>query len=207
MQVPLHPIVVHFPIALAFLLPLLSILFAFFIKTQKMKGSMWLIIVGLHIFTVGAGYLALETGEREEDRVAKVVDKDLISDHEKYAEIFVGVTVVATVISVVAFFLQTNIQFYAQLANVLVLLVAAFFAYETGEHGGDLVYKHGATRAYELNLSGDVQMTILPTPGQNTSESEFPVQDPEENESLKVDDNDYGNDNGDTDEDVEKLED
>lgn len=116
MQVPLHPIVVHFPIALAFILPILALLFAFFIKTQKMKSNMWLIIVGLHLFTVGAGYLALETGENEEDTVAKIVDKDLIGEHEKYAEIFVGVTVVATAVSIVTFFLQTNIQFYAQLA-------------------------------------------------------------------------------------------
>jgi hypothetical protein len=169
-----------------------------------MKSNMWLIIVGLHLFTVGAGYLALETGENEEDTVAKIVDKDLIGEHEKYAEIFVGVTVVATAISIVAFFLQTNIQFYAQLANVIILVVAAFFAYETGEHGGDLVYKYGATRAYELNLSNDVQMNILPTPGMNTSESPMPV---EENESLKVDDNDYGNDDAEVDDDVEKVED
>ena len=204
MQVPLHPIVVHFPIAIAFILPILALLFAFFIKTQKMKSSMWLIIVGLHLFTVGAGYLALETGENEEDTVAKIVDKDLIGEHEKYAEIFVGVTVVATAISIVAFFLQTNIQFYAQLANVIILVIAAFFAYETGEHGGELVYKHGATRAYELNLQNDVQMNILPTPGMNTSESPMPV---DENESLKVDDNDYGNDGEEVDDDVEKVED
>lgn len=87
---------------------------------------------------------------------------------------------------------------------MIILLAAAFFAYETGEHGGDLVYKYGATRAYELNLKNDVQMNILPTPGMNTSESPMPV---EENESLKVDDNDYGNDDAEVDDDVEKVED
>lgn len=204
MQVPLHPIVVHFPIALSFLLPILALVFAFFIKTKKMNGSMWAIIMGLHLFTVGMGYLSLETGEREEDVVEKIVDKELIAEHEKYAEIFVGVTVVATVISIVAYFIQAHLQMYVQLANVIVLLIAAFFAYETGEHGGELVYKHGATRAYELNLNNDVQLNILPTPGMNTSESPMPV---EENESLKVDDNDYGNDDEEVDDDVERVED
>ncbi len=204
MQVPLHPILVHFPIALSFLLPILALVFAFFIKTKKMNSSMWAIIMGLHLFTVGMGYLSLETGETEEDTVVKIVDKDLIADHEKYAEIYVGVTVLATVLSVVAFFIQANLQMYLQLANVVVLVIAAFFAYETGEHGGELVYKHGAARAYELNMANDVQMNILPTPGMNTSESPYPV---DENESLKVDDNDYGNDDAEADEDIEKVED
>ncbi len=205
MPLPFHPMIVHFPIALSVILPLLTLIFAFLIKTRKMNTGVWAIIIGLHLFTVATGYIALESGETEEETVQRVVAKEEIAKHEKYAEIFVGITVVATVFSIVAFFVTANIQFYVQLANVIILLVGAFYAFETGEHGGDLVYRYGAPRAYELNMANDVQLNILPTPGMNTSESEFPVN--EENESLKVDDNDYGNENGEVDEEVEKLED
>lgn len=193
MQVPFHPIVVHFPIVLSFLVPLLALVFALLIKRGRMMRSAWIIIIGLQLLTVGSGYLALETGENDEETVEKVVNKSYIQEHEKYAEIFVGITVVATVLGVVAFFLQTHLQFYSQLATVGVLLAAAFYSYETGHHGGELVYVHGAARAYSSETPAPQEEVngILPTPGKNTSESPYPVND--ENESLKVDDNDYGN--------------
>jgi len=211
MNIPLHPSVVHFPIVLGFILPILALVFAFMIKKGKMQMSSWLIIVALSVLTVGMGYLSLETGENEEDRVEKVVDKVHIQKHEQYAEIFVGVAVVGMVISVLAFFLNVNLQFPIQLLTVLVLSVAAFFAYKAGSLGGELVYGHGAARAYsgensESQNKESTQQGILPTPGMNTSESPMPVN--EENESLKVDDNDYGNEGDDVDEsDVEKAED
>ncbi len=206
MTLPFHPVIVHFPIALSFILPFLTFIFIYFIKTDRMKPSAWMIIAGLQLFTVASGYLALETGEREEKVVEKVVQKSFISEHEKYAEIFVGVTVLAAVVSVAAYFLAGSIQLYAQLANVIILIVAAFFAYETGEHGGDIIYKHNGARIYQLNMVDDVKMNLLPTPEENTSESSFPVNE-EQNESLKVDDNDYGNEDGEVEDASDNLED
>lgn len=146
----------------------------------------WLIIIALQMAVVISGYISLETGETEEDRVEKVVSKKLIGDHEEAAEIFVGVSVLALVLSIGSFFLGKEKGFPIQMTIAVLTLIAGFLAFRTGELGGELVYVHGAAEAY---TSGEPQ-ELLPTPGKKTSESPLPL---EENESLKVDEHDYGN--------------
>lgn len=189
MQIPFHPVVVHFPIALSFVLPILILVFAYMIKAKKMSHQAWLVIIGLQIFTTVSGYVALETGEDEEHQVQKVVDKKIIHEHEENAEIFVGSTVVALVLSVAVFFLKQELQFAVKIVICLVSMLSAYLAYNTGHSGGLLVYRHGAAGAY-AETENSLNQGLLPTPGMNTSESAMPV---DENESLKADDSDYGN--------------
>lgn len=183
MEIPFHPIAAHFPIALTVIMPFLVLIFALMIKTGKMSSMAWLVIIGLQLFTTVSGYVALESGENEEDTVSRIVDKAIIHEHEEAAEIFVGVTVVTLVLSIATFFLKKEIQYLVQLAIVLLGLVNGYLAFRTGEQGGKIVYKYKAPNAYgPMEQSG-----LLPTPGMNTSESEYP-----QNESLKKDENDYG---------------
>lgn len=182
--VPFHPVIIHFPLAITFILPVLVLVFALFIKNNKMAPKAWLIIIGLQLFTTVTGYISLESGEKEEDAVEKVVEKKFIHEHEEAAEIFVGSTVLALVIGIAAFFVKRELQFILQMVIVAISLVSCFLAYRTGKLGGELIYQHGAAAAYGPTLG------ILPTPGKNTSESTFPV---DENESVKSDEHDYGN--------------
>lgn len=142
--------------------------------------------MGLQLAVVISGYVSLETGETEEETVSRVVSKDYIHEHEEAAEIFVGSTVLALVLSIAVFFIRKEIQFPVTISIAVIGLISCYLAYKTGQLGGELVYKHGAASAY-----GHVEETsgLLPTPGIQTSESSV-----EENESLKTDDNDYGND-------------
>lgn len=188
MQVPLHPMIVHFPVAFTFIFPILVIVFAYMIKINKMTPKGWLVIVGLQLAVVITGYVSLETGETEEHTVEKVVSKDLIHDHEEAAEIFVGSTVLALVLSIGVFFIRKEFQFPIKIGIAVIGLVSCYLGYKTGTLGGELVYKHGAASAYVIDENAP--QGILPTPGMNTSESQTPV---EENESLKTDENDYGN--------------
>lgn len=188
MSAPLHPFMVHFPMALSFLMPFLVLVFAVLIKKRKMDSKAWIIIIGLQLMTTVTGYIALETGEDEEHKVAKVVSKSLIHEHEEAAEIFVSSTVMALVLGIAVFFVKEELQFKIQLIITLLSFGSTFLAYRTGFMGGELVYVHGAARAYgESNTV--IQENLLPTPGLNTSESD--VGDAE-NESLKADENDYG---------------
>jgi uncharacterized membrane protein len=187
MEYPLHPLIVHFPMAVTFIIPVLVIIFALMIKKNKMTPKGWLIIVGLQLAVVVSGYVSLETGETEEHNVEKVVSKKIIHEHEEAAEIFVGSTVIGLVLSIAAFFIRKELGFPVKLSIAAIGLVSCFLAYRTGKLGGELVYKHGAASVYTEN-SGSVN--LLPTPGMNTSESQSPE---ENNESLKPDENDYGN--------------
>lgn len=191
MQVPVHALIVHIPMVITFILPFLIIAFAFMIKKHKMSSKGWLIIIGLQMAVVAGGYISLETGETEEHNVKKIVEKKIIHDHEEAAEIFVGVSVLALVLSIGVFFLRREIAFPVKLVIALITVVAGFLGFKTGELGGELVYKHGAANAY-IEKKQDERPGLLPTPGMNTSESPMPVNE-DENESLKIDDNDYGN--------------
>lgn len=207
MPTPFHPVIVHFPIVISFLLPLLIMVFAYMIKINKMTPRGWLIIVGLQMFATITGYVALESGETEEDLVEKIVESKYINQHENAAEIFVGASVLVLVVSVAVFFLKSSLQFYVQIGITLLSIVAAFLGYRAGKFGGELVYVHGAASAHleapERRIGPE---GLLPTPGKVTSETAPSV---DENESLKADDNDYGNvdEESNTDDDGSKQED
>ncbi|HXH31092.1 MAG TPA: DUF2231 domain-containing protein [Bacteriovoracaceae bacterium] len=188
MPEPLHPYIVHLPVALSYLIPILIIVFAQMIKKNKMAPAAWLVIIGIQLVITVTGYVALETGETEELAVDKLVSKKLIHEHEEASEIFVGSTVLALVVSIAAFFIRKEFQFYIKLAVGVISLGSVFLAYSTGKLGVELVYKHGAAAAYAEAQSEPVQ-GLLPTPGLNTSESPMPV---DESDSLKADENDYG---------------
>jgi uncharacterized membrane protein len=198
MQLPFHPLVVHFPLALSLLMPIFILVFAYMIKLKKMSPIAWAVVIGLQIVTTATGYVALETGEDEEEVVEKIVSKKWIHEHEEKAEIFVGSTVVLVVLSAAVFFLKSELQFAVRLVILFLSLVSAYLGLRTGHSGGELVYRYGAGAAYaETELT--LQEGLLPTPGLNTSESPLPI---DENESLKEDESVYGDsdeadDNGD----------
>lgn len=176
---PLHPIIVHFPLALGFLLPVIALVVAFFIKKGRFTAQTWLMVVGLQVFMLIAGYAALQTGEREEMIVEHVTGKPPLQEHEARAEMFVAGTVAATALVSVVPFLRPALHFYVQLGTVVLMLMNAFLGYRAGDAGGALVYKYGAANGYlsAQNSAGEEAAAegLLPTPGQNTSESENPV--------------------------------
>jgi uncharacterized membrane protein len=185
---PLHPLISHFPLVLSFLVPIMIFVFAFLIRANRIAPSMWLIVVGFMLTLTVSGYVALETGETEEDKVEKVMSKKIIHEHEEAAEIFVGSTVIILALGIAAFFLRKELQYPIMLAIGGLALISAYLGFRTGKLGGELVYIHGAASAYTENVSTS---SLLPTPGMNTSESPMPTND--ENETLKTDDHDYGN--------------
>ena len=198
-----HPVIVHFPIVVTALMPFLILIFAYMIKINKMTPRGWLIIIGLQLVVTITGYVALESGEIEEEAVARVVDKTFINQHEEAAEIFVGTSVIVLVLSTAVFFLRTEFQFYSKLAIALISIVSTYLGYHAGKLGKDLIYTHGAASVYAGEHRGESQ-GLLPTPGMNTSESIRPVN---ENESLKADENDYGNPEDESSDEEDKQED
>lgn len=149
-MIPWHPFIVHFPLALSFLLPLGVILVTTLIKKNLLPGRAWIGMILVQMIITGTGYLALETGEDDEKLVKEVVEKLYIQEHEIAAEKYVGVTVLTLSLSVAVYFLSPSLQFPLRIGILLLSLLAAFFAYETGRKGAALVYVHGAPDAYDL---------------------------------------------------------
>lgn len=146
---PLHPKIVHLPIALAVLMPLLSagLLAAWW--TEVLPRRAWIIAVLLQGLLLGSGFASLRTGEGEEDRVERVVAGSLIEAHEEAAEAFVWGTAAALLLAIAAAAIRNDRRArVAAAAATLSTLVVLFLGYRTGEAGGRLVYQHGAANAY-----------------------------------------------------------
>ena len=85
---PLHPAVIHLPIALAVLMPGLAALSIYLIYKGFLPSRSWGAIVLLQALLVASAWAALETGEREEERVERIVAERHIETHEEAAERF-----------------------------------------------------------------------------------------------------------------------
>lgn len=175
-MLPWHPAIVHFPIALTFLLPFGILIFTILLKKDLMPRKAWLGMILVQMIITGSGYLAMETGEDDEKIVKTVVEKKYIHEHEEAAEKYVGVTVLTLALSVAVYFLAPALQFPIRLGILALSLLACYFAYNAAHRGGELVYVHGAADAYDLENKDEPldEEGILPTPGMNTSESEYP---------------------------------
>ena len=144
---PLHPAIVHLPIALAVLIPAFSILGAGLIYKTLLPARSWALIILLQASLFGSGWIAFETGEHEEDRVEHIVAEDLIEEHEEAAEGFLLLAGLGLLTSGAGLFSERRGTMGRILGSVVSVAVLAS-AFSVGHTGGELVYKHGAANAY-----------------------------------------------------------
>lgn len=144
---PLHPAVVHLPIALAVLIPGLAILGILLIYKGFLPPRSWALVVLLQALLVGSGWLALETGEDQEERVERVVAERHIEAHEEAAERFLLLAAVGLLVSG-AGLLPRRAGAAGRVATALVTLGLLAAGVSVGHSGGALVYEHGAASAY-----------------------------------------------------------
>jgi len=144
---PLHPAVVHFPIVLAFLVPIFAIGAIVMIRRGAQARRAWSIpLVGAAALALSA-WVAVETGEGQGERVERVVGERALDGHEEMAEMFLTGSVILVLISA-AGLAPGAIGKSARVLTAAgaVLLVAG--AARVGHSGGQLVYQHGAASVY-----------------------------------------------------------
>jgi uncharacterized membrane protein len=148
-SLPLHPAIVHLPMGLALLMPLLSLGFAWALWTGRARMGAWTAVVVLQALLTASGFVAMKTGEAEEDRVEKVVRERAIHQHEEYAEQFVWGA--AATLGLTALVLVTRRQNATRILSsiaVVATLTVAGLGLRVGHAGGKLVYVEGAASAY-----------------------------------------------------------
>jgi len=144
-----HPKLVHIPIALAVLMPLVAggLLLASWRKW--LPARTWVIAVALQAVLVGSGILALRSGEADGERVERVVEERFVEAHEEAAEAFVWTSAGVLAAMLLGLALSSRRTGpVAATAATLGTLVVLGLGYRTGQAGGDLVYQHGAAQAY-----------------------------------------------------------
>jgi hypothetical protein len=146
---PLHPAIVHFPLGLAMLLPLLAAGFAWAIWTGRLGSRAWLAIVALQGLLVGSALVAINTGGSQEDLVEQVVPEQALHQHEEFAEQFVWGSGVAMVLSALVLLgRRSTLSRGLAAAAVLATVAVAGLGIRVGHAGGQLVYRHNAASVY-----------------------------------------------------------
>lgn len=144
---PLHPAIVHFPIVLAFLLPIFSFGALWAIRRGARFRRAWVIPLALSAALALSSWVAVETGEGQEDRVENVVPDQALDAHEDAAELFLtlsGVLLVVTGAGLASGIIGRSARLAATV-GAAALIVAVV---RVGHTGGQLVYQHNAASAY-----------------------------------------------------------
>ncbi|MCL4812301.1 MAG: hypothetical protein KJ061_16935 [Vicinamibacteraceae bacterium] len=153
-SLPLHPAIVHLPLGLAFVMPLIVLGFTWALWTGRIGRRGWMAVVALQLLLVGAGVAAKTTGEREEDRVEPEVPGSALELHEERADQFVWAA--AATLAVALLVLAVPRPAAARLVAAVTLtsaVVVTTAAIRVGHAGGQLVYVHNAGAAYATGQS------------------------------------------------------
>jgi uncharacterized membrane protein len=144
---PLHPALVHFPIAFAALAPLLALAAILAIRSGFLPARSWAVLVLLHALLAASSALAVWSGEREEEAVERYVAERHIEPHEEWGERFLWASAGVLVISAVGL-ARGRMGSVGRLATLACGAGLLGLAFEVGHTGGELVYQHGAASAH-----------------------------------------------------------
>ena len=134
---PLHPMLVHFPIALLFTSVLFDAGGAWFKRDSFRDGALWLLILGLL-----GGVAAAIAGDWAEEAAEKAgVAESMIETHETLAFVtlgFFGVLLLGRLVIRNQFTRKTLFPYF------LIATIGLGTLSATGHYGGDLVYEQRA---------------------------------------------------------------
>lgn len=134
---PIHPMLVHFPIALLFTSVLFDLVSFYTGREDFKKGGFWLLILGWI-----AGLAATLSGTWSEEIVEKAgVPKAAIELHESFALTTLGLF---AGLMLVRFWIRNRWSPRDRLLYTGVALIGLALLATTGFWGGDLVYRYGA---------------------------------------------------------------
>jgi hypothetical protein len=144
---PLHPAIVHLPVALMMLVPFFAVGAMIVIARGGRAVRAWGVTTALLAALSVSAFVSKETGEDEEEKVESVVPDQALETHEDAADTFfllslgvLGVAGVGLLSGAVG-----NVARYAASVGTLGLVVAG---YNVGHSGGELVYRYNAGSAY-----------------------------------------------------------
>jgi uncharacterized membrane protein len=150
---PLHPLVVHLPLALAVVVPLIALGTLVYAWRCGLSRRAWAMVFVLQAGLVAGGFAALSTGDADEDRVEHVVAESAVERHEESGERFVWASTGVLGLMLLPLLSARKETLRLAVAGVATAgsVATAALAVDTGHKGGELVYEHGAALAYVDN--------------------------------------------------------
>lgn len=161
---PLHPAVVHFPIALLLLGAVMAPVAVFWRRQPVPVVASALLVLG----ALGT-WAAVETGEGDGGLLesGSAQRETLVDAHETWAKRTLGSSIVAAVAAVGSVLAGRWPRTARAVAIVAAMASAAgaYGVYQTGHRGGALVYRHGA----------GVELATVPSAGPEASQGPAPA--------------------------------
>ena len=152
---PLHPAVVHFPVVLAFLLPIFAAGALWAIRRGARPLRAWSIPLAIAGALLLSSWAAVQTGEAQEETIENVVADAPLDAHEEAAEAFIWASAIVLLViggGLAPGMFGKSMRMIGTVAAVGLVAGAA----TVGHTGGELVYKHGAASAYATSGPGQV---------------------------------------------------
>ena len=144
---PLHPMIVHFPMVLVVLLPIFAVGALWAIRRGAPPVRAWSLPLAFAAALAASAFVALKTGEQEEDRAEQVVPENALHAHEEAAERFLLLSGVL-VLLVGAGLAPGLLGRVARVAGTVGAVALIFAGVQVGEAGAELVYRHDVGSAY-----------------------------------------------------------
>ena len=146
-EVPVHPMVVHFPLVFAILFPIVALAVLWVLRDSPQPRRLWAIPVLLAGALAVSAFVALRTGEAEEEKVEAVVSESVLHQHEEAAERFLWFT--GALFGVALFGLgRGRVGRVSRTFATVASFGVALAGIQVGAAGGELVYREGAANAY-----------------------------------------------------------
>jgi uncharacterized membrane protein len=144
---PLHPLIVHFPIVLVVLLPGIALAALWLIRRGSEPRRAWALPLVTATALSLSAWVAVMTGEQEEDRVEEIVGDAPLESHEESAEVFLMLSG-AMVLLAAGGMAPGSAGRMARVAATVGAVALVGAGVQVGRSGGELVYRHGAASAY-----------------------------------------------------------
>ncbi|MCB9680679.1 MAG: hypothetical protein H6733_04335 [Alphaproteobacteria bacterium] len=147
-DLPLHPAIVHLPLGLALILPLLAAMVLLGWREALLPKRAWWMVVALQGVLFVSAFASMQIGEQAEHAVGNAVPHAAISTHEDRAKAF---TITSGVLLLLGLVAGASIDRRGQLLagiTTLGMVADAGLGVYTGIAGGELVYTHGAAAAH-----------------------------------------------------------
>lgn len=145
--IPLHPLVVHFPVVLAVLLPIAIVVALFVIRRGAASRRVWSVPTAIAVALALSAWVATETGESQEERVERVVAERALNSHEEAADRFLVLSGVLALVAV-AGLARGTVGRAARIVTAVGAVGVLGAGVQVGHSGGLLVYREGAASAY-----------------------------------------------------------
>lgn len=144
---PLHPAVVHFPVVLAVLIPLVALGALWAIRSGARPLRAWGVTTAVAAVLALSAWVSVETGEDQEEKVEDVVGESRLDAHAELGQTLLFTS--AGVLVVIALGLMPGkAGRAARVAGAVGTLAVAAVAVRVGHSGGQLVYKYNAASVY-----------------------------------------------------------